>query len=222
LLRLGYEVSRLGTGLLIFALQVRQGDSEIAHGHVRGAMTEEFHDAGKADARAEHECGVGVSKLMRDDARGDSRCSRDVVQCFTESSKQHFPSARPGQKKAIGRRRVERAPEAEALNELANERIHRNHAFGFHLAERDVNCPFPRNASTQANRKIDRRTRRCAYRCGGVTRVHCWPDRCAGPVPAEGVDRVRRLAGAVSFFRVAGNRHDGADAPGRASARSRP
>ena len=34
-------------------------------------MTEEFHDAGKAYARAEHECGVGMSELMRDDPRGD-------------------------------------------------------------------------------------------------------------------------------------------------------
>jgi hypothetical protein len=31
----GVSVPRLGTGLLIFALQVRQSDSEIAHGHVR-------------------------------------------------------------------------------------------------------------------------------------------------------------------------------------------
>ena len=44
----------------------------------------------------------------------------------------------------------ERAPGAEALNELANERIHRNHAFGFHLAERDMNGPFPRSPGMQA------------------------------------------------------------------------
>jgi hypothetical protein len=56
-------VSRLGTGLLILALQVRQGDSEISHGHVRGAMAQEFHDAGKAYASAEHERGVGVPAM---------------------------------------------------------------------------------------------------------------------------------------------------------------
>ena len=77
---LGYEVSGLRSGLVIFALQVRQGDSEIAHGHIRGAMTEEFHDAGKAYARTEHRCGVGVSKLMRDDPHGDSRRGSDFVQ----------------------------------------------------------------------------------------------------------------------------------------------
>ena len=46
-----------------------------------------------------------------------------------------------------------------------------------------------------------------------------WPDRCAGPDPAEGLGR--RLAGAASFFRVVDSRHDGADSPGRASVRSR-
>src|SRR6185369_16744900 len=101
-------------------------------------------------ARAEHECGVGMSELMRDDPRGDSCGFGDLVEGFTESAKQHLPSAWPSQKKAIGRRRVERAEKAEALHQLANERIHRNHAFGFHLTERDMNCPFPRNASAQA------------------------------------------------------------------------
>ena len=43
---------RLGTGLLILALQVRQGDSEIAHRHVWGAVPEELHDSGKAYTRA--------------------------------------------------------------------------------------------------------------------------------------------------------------------------
>ena len=85
---------------------------------------------------------MGV-QVRKNDIRGKSSE-------IAESAKQHFPSFRPRQKEAIGRRWVERAPEAEALNELANERIHRNHAFGFHLAERDMNCPFPRNASAEA------------------------------------------------------------------------
>jgi hypothetical protein len=101
--------------------QVKQGDSEIAHGHVRGAMTEEFHDAGKAYASAEHAFGVGMSKLMRDDPRGDSCRCGDLVEGFTESAKQHFPSARPCQKEAIGRRRIERAQKSEALYQLADK-----------------------------------------------------------------------------------------------------
>src|SRR5580704_601068 len=68
-------------------------------------MTEEFHDAGKTYASAEHECGVGVSKLMRDDPGGDSRRGGDFVQRFADSTKQHFPSFGPRQKEAIGWRR---------------------------------------------------------------------------------------------------------------------
>src|ERR1017187_5551465 len=121
-----------------------------------GAMTEEFHDAGKAYASAEHERGVGMSKLMGDDPRGDSRRSGDAVQGFTESAKQHFPPARPCQKEAISRRRIERSQESEALYQLADKRIHRNQPFGFHLAERDMNCPLPRKAGVQAiGRQID-------------------------------------------------------------------
>jgi len=38
---------------------------------------------------------------MRDDPRGDSCRFGDLVEGFTESAKQHFPSARPCQKAAI-------------------------------------------------------------------------------------------------------------------------
>ena len=108
-------------GLLILALQIRQSDSEIAHGHVWRAMPEEFHDAGKAYAGAEHECGIGMSELMRDDPRGDSRRGGDFVQRFADSTKQHLPSVGPRQKEAIGWRGVKRTQSSEALNELADE-----------------------------------------------------------------------------------------------------
>src|ERR1700730_5033806 len=106
---------------LIFALQVRQSDAEIAHGHVWRAVPEELHDAGKAYASTEHECGVRVSELMRDDPRGDSCRFGDLVEGFTESAKQHLPSARPRQKEAVGRRRIERAQKSEALHQLADK-----------------------------------------------------------------------------------------------------
>jgi hypothetical protein len=79
---------------------------------------------------------------MWNDPPGDTRSGGDVVQRSAESAQQHFAPTRPGQKEAIGRCRVDRAKEAEALDQLADKRIHRNHAFGFHLAERYMNCPF--------------------------------------------------------------------------------
>jgi hypothetical protein len=113
-------------------------------------MTEEFHDAGKAHASAEHECGVGMSELMWNDPRGDACRSGDRVEGLTKSANQHFPPARPRQKEAVGRRGIERAQESEALHQLADKRIHRNQPFGFRFAERDMNCPFPRSAGVQA------------------------------------------------------------------------
>ena len=96
-------------------------------------MTEEFHDAGKSYSSAEHECGVGVSKLMWDDPGGDSRRSGDFMQRFADSTKQHFPSFGPCQKEAIGYRGVKRTQSSEALNELADERIHRHQPLVFIL-----------------------------------------------------------------------------------------
>jgi hypothetical protein len=55
-------------------------DPEIAHGRVRGPMTEEFHDAGKAYASAEHECGVGVPLpgLRREDQSEPAQSRQDI------------------------------------------------------------------------------------------------------------------------------------------------
>src|SRR5271165_196145 len=93
--RLRYEVARLGASLLIFALQVRQCHSEIAHGHVWRTVSEELHNAGKAYPSTEHECGIRVPELVRDDPPGDSCSFGDLVEGFAESAKQHLPSARP-------------------------------------------------------------------------------------------------------------------------------
>ena len=70
--------------MLILALQIRQSDPEIAQGHVWRTMPEEFHDAGEAYAGAEHESGIGITQLMRDDPSGDSRRSGDFVQRFAD------------------------------------------------------------------------------------------------------------------------------------------
>ena len=44
-------MSGVKPGQVELALEIRLGDFEIPHGHVRALMTEELHDAGKADAR---------------------------------------------------------------------------------------------------------------------------------------------------------------------------
>ena len=51
---------------------------------------------------------------------------------------------------AIGRQRIERAKEAEALDEFTDKRVHGDHAFGFQLAERHVNRPLIRAGGAEA------------------------------------------------------------------------
>jgi hypothetical protein len=192
-------VPRSGTGPLIFASQVRRGDSKIAYSHVWRTVSEELHDAGKAYASTEQECSVRVSELRRDDPLGDSCRFGDLVEGFSESTKQHFPSAWPRQKEAVVLRRIKGAQRSEAAP-VGKPMNPPEPAVRFSFCRVGHELPILQERRRGGNRKIDRRTRRCAYRCGGVTTVRCWPDRCAGPVPAEGVDRVRKSAGVVSFF----------------------
>lgn len=60
-------MSGMNPGQVELALETLLGDFEILHGHVRAPVTEQFHDAGKADARPQHLRSIGVSKLVRDE-----------------------------------------------------------------------------------------------------------------------------------------------------------
>jgi hypothetical protein len=45
-------MSGVSSGQVEFAMEILLGDFEILQGHVGALVTEELHDAGKADARA--------------------------------------------------------------------------------------------------------------------------------------------------------------------------
>ena len=81
----------------VLSLEIKLGDFEIAQGHVWGLVTEQLHDGRKGDAGTKHLCGVGMSKLVGDDAGSDSGRSSDVTQCGAESTNQHITAARPSQ-----------------------------------------------------------------------------------------------------------------------------
>ena len=66
------------------ALEILLGDLEILQGHVRALVTEEFYHGSKADTPAQHFSPVGVSKLVRDDAGGNSDRRDDLLQCSPE------------------------------------------------------------------------------------------------------------------------------------------
>lgn len=56
----------------------------------------------------------------------------------------------PCQQPSIDRQRIQRAEEAQAVYEITNEGIDWDHAFGFQLAERDMNGPLIRTGRAQA------------------------------------------------------------------------
>ena len=76
-------------------------------------------------------------------------------------------AARPSQQPAVSGQRIEGAEEAEPLDELAHERVHRDHTFGLQLAERHVNGPFLRTGGMEA---IERKVGSFADAHAGVTK----------------------------------------------------
>jgi hypothetical protein len=55
-----------------------------------------------------------------------------------------------GQQVAVERQGVERAEEAQALNDLTDKRVYRDHPFCFQFAEGNMNCPSARSDVAKA------------------------------------------------------------------------
>ena len=101
--------------------------------------------AGKLDAGTKHLTGIGVTKLVRDDAFGDAGLAADTAWRYRRSWRiKACLVLRTGQQAAIGGQRIEGAEEAETLDQLTHEGVYRDHAFGLQLAERHVNRPLIR------------------------------------------------------------------------------
>ena len=91
------QMSGVNSGQVELALEILLGDLEILQGHVRALMTEEFHHRGKTDTRPQHLRCIGVSKLVRNDAGGNSDRRDNLPQCTAEPANQHVAAARPRQ-----------------------------------------------------------------------------------------------------------------------------
>ena len=64
------------------------------------------------------------------------------MQVVTEVADESSFRARTGQKASIGGERIEESKEAEAVNEVADKAVNRDHAFGLEFAQRDMNGPL--------------------------------------------------------------------------------
>jgi len=76
ILRSRNEVPGLGTGQVILALKICEGDIDIPHSHLRRYMTEKLHERGEAYPQSKHLCRVCVPQLVWNDSdrqiRGDA------------------------------------------------------------------------------------------------------------------------------------------------------
>ena len=128
-----------GASQLELALEIGEGDIDVAHGHGRIDVAEQLHQDGEADAGAKHLCGVGMPELMGDDICGKSERVTDLMQVIAELNQDsHFASG-SGQKPFMGRLRVEGAEEAQPVYEIAAEGIDGDHALGLQFSEGDMN-----------------------------------------------------------------------------------
>ena len=139
-----------GTSQLKLPLEIGQGHIDIAHGHARTGVAEQFHHGSKSHAGAEHFRSVGVSHLVGDDVYRKTDRVADHMQVIAEPGKETYFGSRPCQQLSIGRQRIQRAEEAQSVNEITDEGINRYHAFGFEFTERDMNSPLIRTGRSQA------------------------------------------------------------------------
>ena len=75
-----------GPTYLDAAVEILLGDIEILQSHVRTLVTEEFYYSRKTDAGAEYLRSVRVSKLVGDNAGGNSHRGHNVLQGRTDST----------------------------------------------------------------------------------------------------------------------------------------
>ena len=83
-----------------------------------------------------------MPELMRHNARGQVERMADLMQVVAELTHDGFLGEGAGQEPSIGGQRIEGAKESQALGEFTDKRIHRDHAFGLHFAERHMNRPL--------------------------------------------------------------------------------
>ena len=100
-----------------------------------------------------------MSKLVRNDAGWDPCRRTDFMQVVAQLADQSGLAVGTGEQMAIKWKWVERAEEAQALDEFTDKRVYRDHPFRLQLAEGYVNGPMIRSDVAKAiPGKVDRFT----------------------------------------------------------------
>ena len=135
-------MSGMGESEVELTLEILLGDLKILQGHVRALVTEELYDGSKVHAGSQHFSPVCVSKLVRDDAGGNSDRRHDFLECSAEPTNQHVTAARSRQKQTTSFGRSLRTQRTDPFDQLTDRGIHRNPAFRFELAQRHMDGPL--------------------------------------------------------------------------------
>src|ERR1700687_840095 len=106
---------------------------------------------GRWNFNLRHRPGRGiVPELVRNDAGGDADRSDNIGKVRTKLLDKGLLVAWTGQEPAVKRDWVERTEEAQAMDDLTNKGVDRDHALGFQLPERNVNRPSIRAGIMEA------------------------------------------------------------------------
>src|SRR5208337_2750136 len=107
----------------------------------RIGVAEQLHDRSKAHSGTEHLCSVGMPQLMWNDTGGQAGRVTGQMQVFAQTREKRYSRSMPCQEPSVIRQRIQRAEEAQSMNEITDECINRNHAFRFELAQRHMDRP---------------------------------------------------------------------------------
>src|ERR1022692_4536509 len=95
----------------------------------------------ETDAGTEHLGAEGVPQLVRDNALGDPDSGDDVSPENAQLADEGVAATGAGQEKAVCGEGILGTQQTEAVNQPTNERIHRDQALGFQLAEGHMDGP---------------------------------------------------------------------------------
>ena len=141
---------RMRASQLELPLEIGQGHIHIAHGHARIGVAEQSHDGSEAHAGTEHLGSIGMPQLVGNDIGGQAGRVTGQMQVIAETREKRYSRSMPGQEPSVVRQKIQGAEEAQSMNEITDEGINRNHAFGFELAQRYVDGPLVRAYGVQA------------------------------------------------------------------------
>jgi hypothetical protein len=131
-------------------LQIASSNVDVAHRHLGIDVPEHLHERRQTYPCAYHLTGVCVPELVGNDAGADTDCSDNIGKVRTELLDKRLLVSRTSQEPTVKRERVERTEEAQAMDDLTNKRVDRDHALGLQLPERNVNRPSIRAGIMQA------------------------------------------------------------------------